>query len=107
MPLTIPSFIISIVLFFILFFGIGFLLNMLFRTSWIMALLFPLIALYIVNNAKLINYFRDPGMTFGHIGERVASIAPADIIILSSGLLGSIAAGVTMKVLRKKGYQMF
>ncbi|MEH6943259.1 YuiB family protein [Bacillus sp. JJ722] len=107
MQLTIPSLIISIVLFFILFFGIGFLLNMLFRASWIMAFLFPVIALYIINNAKLINYFKDPSTTFGHLGEKVTSIATADFIILSSGFLGTVAAGITMKYLRKKGYQMF
>lgn len=107
MPLTIPSLIISIVLFFILFFGIGFLLNMLFRASWIMACIFPIVALYIINNAKLINYVKEPATTFGHMGERVSGIATADVIILLSGFIGSIGAGITMKYLRKKGYQMF
>ena len=107
MQLTIPSLIISIVLFFILFFGFGFLLNMLFRASWIMAFLFPLIALYIVNNAKLISYFKEPAETFGMVGEHVSRLATWDIIVLGSGFLGSIAAGFTMKYLRKKGYQMF
>lgn len=107
MQLTIPSLIISIVLFFVLFFGIGFLLNMLFRASWIMAILFPLIALYIVNKAKLINYFKEPANTFGNIGEHVMALATWDVIVLGSGFLGAIASGFTMKYLRKKGYQMF
>lgn len=107
MPLSIPELIISVILFFILFFGIGFLLNMLFRASWVMAILFPLIALYIINSAKLVNYFKDPATTFGHLGEKVTSIGIADIIILGSGFLGSLAAGFVMKYLRKKGYQMF
>ncbi|MGM9929199.1 MAG: YuiB family protein [Bacillus sp. (in: firmicutes)] len=107
MPLTLPSFIISIVLFFILFFGIGFLLNMLFRASWIMAILFPLIALYIINDAKLINYIQEPSATFGHLGGKLSALHAPDIIILSSGLIGAIGAGFTMKILRKKGYQMF
>ncbi|MFD6443434.1 YuiB family protein, partial [Peribacillus sp. NPDC060186] len=46
MPL--PVLIISILLFFILFFGIGFLLNMLFRSSWIMVILFPIVFIIIV-----------------------------------------------------------
>jgi len=107
MPLTIPSFIISIVLFFVLFFGIGFLLNMLFRASWIMAILFPLIALYIINNAKLINYVKNPMTTFGQIGNNLTNLALVDVIVLSSGFVGAVAAGFTMKYLRKKGYQMF
>ncbi|MFS0780333.1 YuiB family protein [Bacillus sp. 1P06AnD] len=107
MPLTIPTLIISIVLFFILFFGIGFLLNMLFRASWIMAVLFPLVALYIINNVKLVSYLKEPGSSFSHLGERLAAIAAPDIIILGCGFLGAVASGFTMKVLRKKGYQMF
>ncbi|WP_019243778.1 MULTISPECIES: YuiB family protein [Bacillus] len=107
MPLSIPSLIISIVLFFVLFYGIGFLLNMLFRASWIMAVLFPIVSLYIINNAKFTYYLKEPINTISHLGERIASIQLADIIILGSGFLGAIAAGVTMKYLRKKGYQMF
>ncbi len=107
MALSIPSFIISIFLFLILFFGIGFLLNMLFRASWIMAVIFPLIAIYIINNAKLINYVKNPTATFGQIGNNVTSLAFADIVILSSGFIGAIASGITIKILRKKGYQMF
>lgn len=107
MGLTIPSFIISLLLFFILFYGIGFLLNMLFRSSWIMAVLFPLIAIYIVNKTKLIQYVKEPAAAFGNIGDNVMALATWDIAILSSGFLGAVAAGITMKYLRKKGYQMF
>lgn len=107
MQMSIPILIISVVLFFILFFGIGFLLNMLFRSSWIMVILFPLIAISIVNKVKLIEYFRNPGNSFGQLGERFGSLQPADITILLSGLAGAILAGVVIKILRKKGYRMF
>ncbi len=107
MPLTIPSLIISIVLFFILFFGIGFLLNMLFRASWIMAILFPLLAIYIINDVKLIQYVKNPSQTFGSMGAQISALHIADIVILTSGFIGAIVAGFTMKYLRKKGYQMF
>jgi len=103
MPL--PVLIISILLFFILFFGIGFLLNMLFRSSWIMVILFPIII--IVNETKLIEYFRNPGISFSNLGTSLTSLHTADIIILSSGLLGAVLAGVVIRILRKKGYQMF
>lgn len=105
--MTLPVLIISIVLFFVLFFGIGFLLNMLFRSTWIMVILFPIVAILIVNKLKLIEYFRQPVESLEQLGKNFASLQSADIIILSSGLLGGILAGVTIKILRKKGYQMF
>ncbi|PLT34009.1 YuiB family protein [Bacillus sp. V5-8f] len=107
MQMSIPILIISVVLFFILFFGIGFLLNMLFRSSWIMVILFPLIAISIVNDEKLIEYFRNPGDSLMNLGERLGSLHTADIVILSSGLAGAFLAGIAINLLRKKGYRMF
>ncbi|MDQ0219640.1 hypothetical protein ELQ35_19105 [Peribacillus cavernae] len=107
MQMSIPILIISVFLFFILFFGIGFLLNMLFRSSWVMVIFFPLIAISIVNEVKLIEYFRNPGNSFGQLGGRFAALHTADITILLSGLAGAILAGVIIKTLRKKGYRMF
>ena len=52
MSMPLPVLIISIVLFFVLFFGIGFLLNMLFRSTWIMVILFPIVAVLIVNQVE-------------------------------------------------------
>ena len=69
MPL--PVLFISIVLFFILFFGIGFLLNMLFRSTWIMVILFPIVAILIVNKLKLIEYFSKPFESFKTIGHEL------------------------------------
>jgi Putative membrane protein len=105
MPL--PVFIISIILFFLLFFGIGFVLNMLFRSSWIMVILFPMVAVFIVNQLQLIEYVRQPVASFQKLGNSFAALHSADLIILSSGLLGGVLAGVVMKQLRKKGYRMF
>lgn len=105
--MTLPVLMISIVLFFILFFGIGFLLNMLFRSTWIMVMLFPMVAILIVNKSKLIEYFRQPAESLKQLIMNFSSLQSADIIILSSGLLGGILAGVVIKTLRKKGYQMF
>ncbi|OIK13913.1 Putative membrane protein [Bacillus sp. OV322] len=107
MRMPLPVLIISVVLFFVLFFGIGFLLNMLFRSSWIMVIIFPIIAIFIVNGAKLIQYFREPGTVFGQMGGKFSALQSADIIILASGLAGAILAGFIIKLLRNKGYQMF
>jgi purine-cytosine permease-like protein len=99
--------IISMLLFFVLFFGIGFLLNMLLRMSWIMAIIYPLITVFIVDKVKFIEYFRNSGEAFRQLGERMISLQTADLLILTSGLAGAILAGIVIKMLRKNGYQMF
>jgi purine-cytosine permease-like protein len=105
--MSIGVLIISMLLFFVLFFGIGFLLNMLLRMSWIMAVIFPIIAILIIDKVRFVNYFTDSGNAFKDLGNRVMSLGSADILILISGFLGAIAAGITIKMLRKNGYQMF
>ena len=95
MPL--PVLMISIVLFFVLFFGIGFLLNMLFRSTWIMVILFPIVAVLIVNELKLIQYFKQPAESLNQLGMNFTSLQSADIIILSSGLLGGIAPELLLR----------
>lgn len=55
----------------------------------------------------MIAYVREPGIAFSGIGDRIVSLAAADIIILLSGLIGAIASGFVINALRKRGYQMF
>jgi hypothetical protein len=105
--LTIVTLIISMLLFFVLFFGIGFLLNMLLRMSWIMAVIYPLIAIFIIDKVRFIDYFTNSADAFTDLGTRLSRLAAADVLILSSGLAGAILAGVIIKLLRKNGYQMF
>ena len=107
MQMSLPVVLISMLLFFVLFFGIGFLLNMLLRMSWIMAILSPFVFILIIDDVKFINYFTAPAASFGALKERIIALPPADIIILSSGLLGAILSGVVIRTLRAKGYQMF
>ncbi|MBA4536018.1 YuiB family protein [Bacillus aquiflavi] len=107
MEMSLPVLIISMLLFFVLFFGIGFLLNMLLRMSWIMAIIYPIIAILIVDKVRLIEYFTNSKAAFSQLGQRFTSLALADILILSSGLLGAIGAGIVIKILRKSGYRMF
>ncbi|MFD2444479.1 YuiB family protein [Bacillus sp. CGMCC 1.16607] len=99
--------IISMLLFFVLFFGIGFLLNMLLRMSWIMTIIYPLITVFIVDKVRFIEYFTNSKHAFSELGDKIMSLATADLLILSSGLAGAIVAGITIKFLRKSGYQMF
>ncbi|KAB2332949.1 YuiB family protein [Cytobacillus gottheilii] len=107
MQMTIFVLPISMLLFFVLFFGIGFILNMLLRMSWIMAIIYPVIAILIIDQVRFIEYFTNTGFAFSDLGTELSSLAMADILILSSGLAGAIVAGITIKLLRKKGYRMF
>lgn len=107
MIVSIMQFIISLVLYFVLFFGIGFILNMLFRTTWLMAIIYPVIILFFVNDIRVANYWQEPGESFLHLWERITGLYLTDVIILSSGFIGSVLSGLALKALRKKGYQMF
>lgn len=107
MQMNLVVLIISIVLFFVLFFGIGFLLNMLLRMSWIVAFIYPIIAVLIIDKVRFIEYFTNTSAAFRDLGQRFTSLGTADVLILSSGLAGAIVAGLVIKLLRKNGYQMF
>jgi uncharacterized SAM-binding protein YcdF (DUF218 family) len=92
LPLLPAQFVISLFLFPILFFGIGFLLNMLLKTTWLPgAILYPLVVVLMVS----------------YYGKGFSELLFVDIIILFSGLVGTLASGLTIKILREKGYRMF
>lgn len=105
--MSLPVLIISMLLFFVLFFGIGFILNMLLRMTWVMAIVYPVIALLIINTLPLSQYFTNSKTAFSQLGKNLANLAPADITILGAGLVGAILSGLTMRTLRAKGYRMF
>ena len=109
MSMEIPVVLISMLLFFVLFFGIGFLLNMLLRMSWIMAIVYPIVCIWIIGNEQngLFDYIFSPIVSFRFLGEKVTSLGAADILILSTGFLGAIFSGIVIRMLRKRGYQMF
>lgn len=107
MQMSIVVLIISILLFFVLFFGIGFILNMLLRMSWIMAFIYPIVAVLIIDKVRVSEYITNSQAAFLELGEKLTSLATADILILLSGLVGAVTAGITIKMLRKNGYQMF
>ena len=107
MIVSIMQFIISMVLYFVLFFGIGFILNMLFRTTWLMAFIYPVIILFFINDIRVSNYWQKPLESFQYLLDRIAGLYATDVVILSCGFVGSLLSGLTLKALRKKGYQMF
>lgn len=99
--------IMSILLYVVIFFGLAFILNMLLRTTWLMACIYPLIVLAIVDDISTWSYFTDFTGSFSIAFTKLMEITPVDIIILSSGFLGTIVSGIVIKLLRKSGYQMF
>lgn len=99
--------VVSIVLYFVIFFGIAFILNMLLRTTWLMACIYPIIVLMIVDNISTVEYFINPGQAFSTAFSRLMEVTPVDITILTAGFVGTIVCGIVIKMLRKSGYQMF
>ncbi|MEC5424917.1 YuiB family protein [Virgibacillus sp. C22-A2] len=99
--------VVSIILYFVIFFGLAFILNMLLRRTWLMAFIYPLIVVMIVDNISTIEYFTNPGEAISIAGERLVSMTPVDIIILSAGFAGTIVSGIVIKILRNSGYRMF
>lgn len=99
--------IISFVLFFIMFFGIGFLLNMLLRMTWLMAIVYPVVVVLIIDEVSFLDYIFKPGTTFPLLLDKIQALQIVDIVILSGGFGGAIVAGFVMIYLRKAGYRMF
>ncbi|SDZ60553.1 Putative membrane protein [Evansella caseinilytica] len=105
--LTLPQLIIGIILYFILFFGIGFILNMLLRSTWTMAIIYPVVVFFIVDKAGIFSYFTTPGQAFSDLWSHLSALKTADIIILIAGMGGAILSGIANRMLRNRGYRMF
>ena len=99
--------IVSVLLYFVIFFGIAFILNMLLRTTWLMAFFYPVIIILIVGESSVTDYFITPFQAFSNTLNDFMAISMIDVIILSSGFIGTIVCGFVIKYLRKTGYQMF
>ncbi|MCP8969799.1 YuiB family protein [Ectobacillus ponti] len=105
--MSIPVLLISMLLFFVLFFGIGFLLNMILRATWVMVVVYPLICVFIIDKISTWEYFSQPAAAFTALKTHFFALGKADVIILTTGLLGAVMSGVIIKTLRQRGYQMF
>lgn len=105
--MNLPQLIISMLLFLVLFFGIGFLLNMILRSTWVMAFFYPIIIILIIDDVSFLEYFTSPSASFAALGSQFMALKIVDILILSSGFVGAIISGIVIKMLRVRGYQMF
>lgn len=91
--------IVAMMLFFVMMFGIGFILNMLLKTTW-----FP-IFLYLVILLPLGIYFTwDDTMAFG---ENLAAYTIVDYLPAIAALAGAYVSGAAIRTLRRGGYKMF
>ncbi|MEB3100471.1 YuiB family protein [Ferviditalea candida] len=90
--------VIAALLIFVLIFGIGFILNMLLKTTWL-----PIYG-YLVLLAVLLYMNWDKQ---GSILQSAASYTYVDYIPAVGGLVGAIMSGWTIGTLRSKGYKMF
>ncbi|MEF2968524.1 YuiB family protein [Paenibacillus sp. M1] len=87
------------VLFFVMMFGIGFILNMLMKTTWFPAYIFVIVILPIV-----VYSLWDHELGFG---AYLASFRVVDYLTALAGLAGAVLSGWTIKKLRLGGYKMF
>ncbi len=78
---------VAFLLFMVIAFGIGFIINMLIKTTW-----FPTVLYFIIL-----------GIIFIYIGK----FSTADVVVLSGGLAGAVLCGFVIRTLRVKGYRMF
>lgn len=90
---------ILMVLFFVMMFGIGFILNMLMKTTW-----FPVVVFIIVFIPITIYMMWENDKTFV---DNLLSYGIFDYLTALSGLIGAYVSGLTINVLRKKGFRMF
>lgn len=89
---------ILLVLFFVLMFGLGFILNMLLKTTW-----FPIYFYVLVLIPWAVYWQWEPGSLF----DNLAGYRISDYLTAAGGLIGAWAGGKTIQFLRDKGYRMF
>lgn len=90
--------IIAILLFFVLLYGIGFILNMLLKTTWLPIYVYVLVMIPLVVFSQW-----EPGSLM----DNLSGYGWADYATAVGGLVGAILSGKTIQFLRKNGYQMF
>ena len=90
--------IIAVLIFFVLLFGLGFIMNMLLKTTWLPTFIFVLVVvpLYVYSQ-----------WDSGSLWEHIKGYAWPDYLTALGGLAGAILSGAAIKTLRQKGYKMF
>ncbi|MEC0241789.1 YuiB family protein [Paenibacillus dokdonensis] len=88
------------VLFFVMMFGIGFILNMLMKTTWFPSYLFVVIILPLVVYSL---WDRGEVSFLSHL----ESFRVVDYLTGLAGLVGAVFSGLSIQKLRQSGFKMF
>ena len=83
----------------VLFFGIGFILNMLIKTTWLPLWLF---IIFVVPYGLYKLWQPDLSAS-----ENIRSMLVSDIVLVIAGAAGAYISGWAIRALRKGGYKMF
>lgn len=83
----------------VLFFGIGFILNMLIKTTWLPLWLF---IIFVVPYGLYTLWQKDES-----VSENIRSMITTDLILVVAGAAGAYISGWAIRALRKGGYKMF
>ena len=88
------------ILVFVMMFGIGFIVNMLMKTTWFPCFLYVLVILPIMVYSL---WNQDQNTFLAHLG----SFKPVDYLSGLAGLAGAFLSGWSIHTLRVKGFKMF
>jgi cation transport ATPase len=91
------QFFVATLLSFCIFLGLGFIINMLLKTTWVPVYVYFIVVIIIVYS------FYDSGSFFNYLKGTSFS----DIVLFIGGLAGAILSGYLIKTLRDKGYKMY
>lgn len=87
MQVNIYQFIVSLPLFLVLAFGLGFILNMIVKTTWMPIYIYIVVVAFLVYRSGTMNAL--------------------DAVVLAFGLIGVVTSGIVIRLLRRKGFRMF
>lgn len=91
--------IVAMVLFFVMMFGIGFILNMLLKTTW-----FPIYLFVIVLIPLGIWWTWDDNLS---VTANFTEFTIVDLLPVFGALIGAYVSGWSIRALRRGGYKMF
>lgn len=84
---------------FVLFFGIGFILNMLIKTTWMPVYLYVIVIIPLA-----VWYFWDKSIG---LADNLIRFGVIDLLPLLAGIGGAYVSGWAIRALRRGGYKMF
>ena len=70
--------------------------------TWIMAIVYPIVAILIIDEVRFLDYFTNPGHSFHLLGEKITRLHTPDIIILISGFFRDNCSGDSNENIKKK-----